>query len=199
MKFKIKTSRTLIGSVVVAVFAAIAPAASADSLTDALKEKVAAIVVIYAENRSFDSLFGTFPGAHGLSEVTDGNGHPTSAYIPQKDRDGSSELRLIALGPDKLKIEFPIDSMIGGPYATNGRDLPNPGDAVGEAKIEGNVASYVTGDTKKCTITLTFLTNRLEVTKEGSGADCGFRHHVVVATGTYRRIKGGHVRIVNLL
>ena len=114
-------------------------------------------------------------------------------------RDGSSELRLIALGPDKLKIEFPIDSMIGGPYATNGRDLPNPGDAVGEAKIEGNVARYVTGDTKKCTITLTFLTNRLEVTKEGSDADCGFRHHVVVATGTYRRIKGGHVRIVNLL
>src|SRR5260370_7488668 len=92
MKFKIKTSRTLIGRVGGAVFAAIAPAASADSLTDALKEKVAAIVVIYAENRSFDSLFGTFPGAHGLSEVTDGNGHPTSAYIPQKDRDGSSEL-----------------------------------------------------------------------------------------------------------
>ncbi len=114
-------------------------------------------------------------------------------------RDGGSELRLFALGPDKLKIEFPIDSMIGGPYATNGRDLPNPGDAVGEAKIEGNVARYVTGDTKKCTITLTFLTNRLEVTKEGSDADCGFRHHVVVAAGTYRRVKGGHVRLVNLL
>ena len=113
-------------------------------------------------------------------------------------RNGTSELRLLALGPDKLKIEFPIDAMIGGPYATNGRDLPNPGDAVGEANIEGNVARYLTGDTKKCKITLTFLTNRLEVTKEGSAADCGFGHHVVVATGTYRRIKGGHARLVRL-
>jgi hypothetical protein len=113
-------------------------------------------------------------------------------------RDGSTELRLLALDPNKLKIEFPIDWAIAGPYATNARDLPNPEDAVGEATIEGNVARYVTGDTKKCKITLTFLTNRLEVTKEGSTADCGFRHHVVVATGTYRRIKGGHVRIVRL-
>ncbi|HUN68537.1 MAG TPA: alkaline phosphatase family protein, partial [Burkholderiales bacterium] len=46
-------------------------------VTQALERKVTNIVVIYAENRSFDSLFGKFPGAHGLSEVVDANGQPT--------------------------------------------------------------------------------------------------------------------------
>ena len=112
-------------------------------------------------------------------------------------RDGASELGLLALDPNKIKIEFKSDWTIAGYYSNSGYH-PNAGDAVGEATIEGNVARYVTGDTKKCKITLTFLTNRLEVTKEGSAADCGFRHHVVVATGTYRRIKGGHARLVRL-
>ena len=112
-------------------------------------------------------------------------------------RDGTSELRLEALDTNKLRIEFIGDWTIAGYYSNSGYH-PNTGDAVGEATIEGNVASYLTGDTKKCKITLTFLTNRLEVTKEGSAADCGFRHHVVVATGTYRRIKGGHARLVRL-
>lgn len=50
------------------------------------------LVVIYAENRSFDNLFGNFPGAHGLSEVVDASGKATSAYVPQKDRDGKTTL-----------------------------------------------------------------------------------------------------------
>jgi acid phosphatase len=54
-----------------------------------LQTDVQNIVVIYAENRSFDGLFGNFPGAHGLSEVVDGMGVPTGTYIPQKDRDGT--------------------------------------------------------------------------------------------------------------
>ena len=39
------------------------------------------LVVIYAENRSFDNLYGTFPGANGLAEAS-----PQS--ITQLDRDG---------------------------------------------------------------------------------------------------------------
>ena len=39
------------------------------------------VVVIYAENRSFDNLYGSFPGANGVSEA------PASARI-QRDRDG---------------------------------------------------------------------------------------------------------------
>ena len=40
------------------------------------------VVVIYAENRSFDNLYGLFPGANGLRNVT-------AANSIQRDRDGS--------------------------------------------------------------------------------------------------------------
>jgi len=60
--------------------------------TAALQSKVQTIVVIYAENRSFDNLFGNFPGANGLSSVVDSTGKPTAAYVPQKDRDGVTVL-----------------------------------------------------------------------------------------------------------
>ncbi len=40
------------------------------------------VVVIYAENRSFDNLYGHFPGANGLQNVT-------AANAQQLDRDGS--------------------------------------------------------------------------------------------------------------
>ncbi|HEX7775151.1 MAG TPA: acid phosphatase, partial [Parvibaculum sp.] len=39
------------------------------------------IVVIYAENRSFDNLYGKFPGANGLADA--------KAIAPQLDRDGT--------------------------------------------------------------------------------------------------------------
>jgi phospholipase C len=45
-------------------------------------QDVATFVVIYAENRSFDNLYGSFPGANGLAQVT-------PATYTQIDRDGS--------------------------------------------------------------------------------------------------------------
>src|SRR5271168_4194129 len=60
-----------------------------DALTLELRSKVDTIVVIYAENRAFDNLYGNFPGARGLSEVVDRNGRPLPAYAPQVDRDGT--------------------------------------------------------------------------------------------------------------
>ncbi|MGA7260702.1 MAG: acid phosphatase [Stellaceae bacterium] len=45
-------------------------------------ESIENIVVIYAENRSFDNLYGSFPGANGLSRVT-------PEEYTQRDRDGS--------------------------------------------------------------------------------------------------------------
>jgi len=60
--------------------------------TEALRHKVHTIVVIYAENRAFDNLYGHFPGAHGLDEVVDQNGIPRPAYHPQLDRDGTTVL-----------------------------------------------------------------------------------------------------------
>jgi acid phosphatase len=65
---------------------------SAAETTAQLQAKVKNVVVIYAENRSFDNLYGNFPGANGLSTVVNADGTPTSAYIPQKDRDGTTVL-----------------------------------------------------------------------------------------------------------
>ena len=60
-----------------------------DATTRALRSKIETIVVIYAENRAFDNLYGNFPGAHGLSDVVAPDGRPLPAYVPQIDRDGS--------------------------------------------------------------------------------------------------------------
>jgi acid phosphatase len=68
-----------------------------------LQADVQNIVIIFAENRSFDGLFGDFPGANGLANVTvtgaagaggagGAAGGSASAYIPQKDRDGVTVL-----------------------------------------------------------------------------------------------------------
>lgn len=65
------------------------PARPSDPTTRALRSKVDTIVVIYAENRAFDNLFGNFPGARGLGEVVDAAGRPLPAYVPQIDRNGS--------------------------------------------------------------------------------------------------------------
>jgi acid phosphatase len=61
----------------------------ADPTTLALRAKISTIVVIYAENRAFDVLYGNFPGAKGLGEVVDQNGRPLAAYNAQRDRDGT--------------------------------------------------------------------------------------------------------------
>ncbi len=48
--------------------------------TQGLASKLQNIVVIYAENRSFDNMFGHFPNANGI---------PATGISPQLDRDGS--------------------------------------------------------------------------------------------------------------
>jgi len=63
--------------------------ASQSALTQALRNDIDTIVVIYAENRAFDNLYGNFPGARGLREVIDRDGRPLPAYHPQVDRNGS--------------------------------------------------------------------------------------------------------------
>ena len=45
-------------------------------------DSIETIVVIYAENRSFDNLYGRFPGANGLAQLT-------AADYLQRDRDGA--------------------------------------------------------------------------------------------------------------
>src|SRR5437762_5213287 len=92
-----------------------------------------------------------------------------------------SEFRILALGHNKLKVQF------DGIYMTLAKS-PNMGYASGEATIEGNVATFIPPDTQGCKITMTFLPGKLVVKQDGSDADCGFGHNVH-ATGTYRKIR----------
>jgi acid phosphatase len=50
-------------------------------------EAIDTVVVIYAENRAFDTLFGLFPGANGIPGV---NPSAVGALVAQVDRDGSA-------------------------------------------------------------------------------------------------------------
>ena len=61
-----------------AALAALAPAAPRAATLDDIQT----VVVIYAENRSFDNLYGTFPGADGLANAS-------AESKAQKNRDGS--------------------------------------------------------------------------------------------------------------
>jgi len=97
MKPLFKRASSLAVPLTLIALAALSACNSSDDTTDAattaaLQSKVKNIVVIYAENRSFDNLFGNFPGANGLSTVVDANGKVTAAYTAQKDRDGSTVL-----------------------------------------------------------------------------------------------------------
>jgi acid phosphatase len=56
------------------------------SATQSVVDAIDTVVVIYAENRAFDNLFGLFPGADGIPGV---NPSAVGAYVPQVDRDGS--------------------------------------------------------------------------------------------------------------
>jgi phospholipase C len=57
---------------------------------DALS-KIKTIVVIYAENRSFDHLYGLFPGANGIANAT-------TEQKTQLDHDGTPLLNLTVFG-----------------------------------------------------------------------------------------------------
>ncbi|MFZ4876302.1 acid phosphatase [Janthinobacterium sp. Mn2066] len=84
---KLKAENASVTSVIATASAAAAPADVLAGLNSGLAlNNIQTIVVIYAENRGFDNLYGLFPGANGVPGV---NPTSTSAYIPQKDVDGS--------------------------------------------------------------------------------------------------------------
>jgi acid phosphatase len=61
-------------------------APTAPDTTALLKSKVKTIVVIYAENRGFDNIYGLFPGANGIPGV---NPSATGTIAKQIDRDAA--------------------------------------------------------------------------------------------------------------
>ena len=91
-------------------------------------------------------------------------------------RDGKSEIKLLALGGGRLKVQMDIVAP---------RDT---GSASGEATIKNEVAVFVPPDTDGCKLTLTFLPDgNLKVEQEGRPVDCGFGR-MAPAEGTYKKV-----------
>jgi hypothetical protein len=108
----------------------------------------------------------------------------TAAQVNGVYRAYDNEFRILALGHNKLKVQF------DGVYRRISKSV-NTGYASGEATIDGNVATLDLPEFGPCKINMVFLRNgKMKVTQEGSDADCGFGHNVY-ATGTYRKIRGG--------
>jgi phospholipase C len=82
------------------------PAAAQEGLA-----KIKTIVVIYAENRSFDHMFGFFPGANGIANATD-------EQKTQLDHDGKPLIQLTTFGGNgKPDPRFP--RMPNAPFQIN--------------------------------------------------------------------------------
>ena len=84
------------------------------------------VVVIYAENRAFDTLFGLFPGANG---VPGANPSAIGAYVPQVDRDGSPLATLpptwgglVARDQPLTVSEAQTAGLANRPFLLNGRN-----------------------------------------------------------------------------
>ncbi len=85
---RLKAENASVTDVIAAASALATPADVAAALTTGLAlNNIQNIVVIYAENRGFDNLYGLFPGANGVPGV---NPSSTGAHVPQKDFDNST-------------------------------------------------------------------------------------------------------------
>jgi hypothetical protein len=113
----------------------------------------------------------------GERSVTDAEA--TGTY---RDAKGNSEIRILALGHGKLKVQLALIYE----YQSDAGPMANLGDASGEATIENDIAVFVPERVADCKITMTFLPNgKLKV--EQQGEQCGFGHNVR-AEGTFRKI-----------
>jgi acid phosphatase len=115
----------------------------ADGGLATLNTAIQNIVIIYAENRTFDNMFGNFPGAHGLSEVVDAQGHPTAAYVPQKDRDGTTALAKLPktwngvtlAGNPTVVTEAQSDNLANAPFGIENAYVANGGPTLGTLDV----------------------------------------------------------------
>jgi len=105
-------------------------AAAQGPVTDAQLGRIQHILVIYAENRSFDHLYGLFPGANGLANAT-------AEQKLQRDRDGSVLPFLTVWKDGKPDPRFPLH-IPNGPFAIA---LPPP-DKVDEVILPSPIHAY---------------------------------------------------------
>ena len=85
---KLKAENASVTALIASASAQAAPTDALAALNSSLAlNNIQTIVVIYAENRGFDNLYGLFPGANGVPGV---NPTSTASYVAQKDIDGST-------------------------------------------------------------------------------------------------------------
>jgi len=110
---------------VVALFAqaaGLAPSAAQEGLA-----KIKTIVVIYGENRSFDHMYGFFPGANGIANAT-------NEQKTQLDHDGKPLPQLTTFGSDgKPDPRFP--RVANGPFQINSPAMKMPPDKIAPSPI----------------------------------------------------------------
>jgi hypothetical protein len=110
----------------------------------------------------------------------------TAAQANGTYRSGRNEIKILALGRNKLRIQMQLTYE----YKVPAGWMANVGEAFGEATIENDVATFRPPDTENCTITIKFLPgNKLKVTEDRT-INCGFGLNVS-SQGTYTKIRAG--------
>ena len=108
-RLSIRKYLSVLGAVSLAAFVTGLPASSqsgaqAAPLAALVRERVKYVFVIYQENRSFDSYFGTFPGADGL--FSHGPSLPAGFEQPILNTDGTtSMIRPFRIGPAQFAAD----------------------------------------------------------------------------------------------
>ena len=110
----------------------------------------------------------------------------TAAQANGTYRSGSNEIKILALGHNKLRIQMDLS----WEHKTPDGPMANVGEAHGEATIENDVATFRPEGTEDCTITIKFLRgNKIDVSEDHM-LNCGFGFNVSSA-GRYRKIRAG--------
>src|SRR5215216_3710311 len=94
--------------------------------------KIETVVVIYAENRSFDHLYGFFPGANGIAQATD-------EQKTQLDHDGTPLPYLTVFDHGKPAEGYP--QLPNAPFAIEGPPLNKSADKVLPARSTPSITT----------------------------------------------------------
>jgi hypothetical protein len=106
----------------------------------------------------------------------------TAAQANGTYRSGENEIKILALGKNKLRIQMDLLWRYTQPEPG-----ANIGEAHGQATIESDVATFRPEGTEDCTITIKFRPrNRIRVTEDHM-LNCGFGFNVS-SEGTYRKV-----------
>ena len=99
----------------------VAASTCAAQVSDQDLAKIDTIVIIYAENRSFDHLYGYFPGANGIEQATE-------EQKTQLDHDGTPLRQLTVFNAGKVDERFP--RMPNKPFAIEAPPIAQSADKV---------------------------------------------------------------------